>query len=127
MCLSGIPASGGPCDSELSLFAGLAAHSGELFGITRIIQQLAGFQTVNDRLDEPFVFAAAGKCLFHFMDGVSTAHQHLDRRFVKSGFGFELFWFAPHNGKHREAGPEGQWFSKNVRIGPVKGKRLAGR
>jgi hypothetical protein len=93
-------------DAELALFAGLRALAGELFGVAGIIKLAGFFESGHDDLDEKFIVGSPGEELFHFVDGMSAAHEGAQSDIIEFRFGFELARLGEHGKKMREGRKE---------------------
>ena len=63
------------CDAEFALFAAFGALARELFGVTRIIKLARFFQTGENDLRKELGIGTAQEFRFHFVYGVSAAHE----------------------------------------------------
>ena len=93
-------------DTELSLFAGFGTLSGELFGVTRVIDQAVFLQPRHHHLDQQLVNAPSLQLLLHLVHGVRSPHQRAHGYFIQLRFGLNLVSLLEH-GKSIEASKQG--------------------
>src|SRR5690242_12032312 len=83
-------------DAEFPLAPDFRALAGELLGKALVINHLGALQTVHYIFQKIVVIRSPAQQLFHFVDGVSAAHQGANGSVVEFCFGFGLAGLGEH-------------------------------
>jgi len=88
-------------DAELALFADFGMSAGELPGVAGIVELAGFFEARENDLGEEFAIGAAEELGFHFVDGVSAAHEDAEGVVVEILLGVEFAGTGEHKEKMR--------------------------
>jgi len=89
-------------DAEFALFADFGVSAGELPGVAGIVELAGFFQAREDNLGQEFRIGAAEEFGFHFVDGVSAAHEDTKGVVVEILLGIEFAGAGEHEGSIEE-------------------------
>jgi len=79
-----------------------SAMASELFGVAGVIELARFLEPCEDNLGEEFAVGATKEFRFHFVDGMSTAHEDAEGVVVEVLFGFEFARLCEHEKKMRQ-------------------------
>ena len=89
-------------DTELALLADFGVSAGELPGVAGIVELARFFEASKNDLGEEFRIGAAQEFRFHFVDGVSAAHEDTEGVVVEVLLGIEFAGAGEHEGSIEE-------------------------